>query len=70
MDLMTILPLVMKGVQIVEYFLESDNAALATRAWDAIQKIVRPPEDVSQADLDILETTLDSLLDEFNEALN
>lgn len=64
-----ILPLVLKGISIANALLDADNIAGAKRAWVSISSILKPPETVTQADLDLVETELDALLDEFNVEL-
>lgn len=69
MDLEAILALVGRGVSIAAGFLTADNIAAAERTWAAVRKIIKPPEEVTQAELDALEAELDVLLAEFNVPL-
>lgn len=66
MDFEVIVPLVLKGVTLVASLLTADNIAAAERAWTAVTAIIKPPETVTQADLDAVEAELDALIDEFN----
>jgi len=66
MDLALILSLVERGIGIANALLTADNIAGAERVWASLMAIMKPPTDVTQADLDKVEAELDALLTEFD----